>query len=84
MKAKLDPAAVIGTLGSDLYLISGRLYGADDDDAYLVRAPTPWMALDVFREAIGVEVGADGRFILEQDGEPTHFIVNADFVGELI
>lgn len=85
MKATLDPSAIIGTLGQDLYLISGRLYGADDDDAYLVRAPAPWTALDVFRDEIGVERDDAGKFILEDEsGEPTHFIINVDYVGELI
>ena len=34
---------------SDLYLVTGRLFGADDDDAMIVQAPNAALAEDAFR-----------------------------------
>jgi hypothetical protein len=83
MKAKLDPTCVIGDDGKGLFLVSGRLYGADDDDAYLVRARSSIDAMDVFLAEIDVPQGDNGDFLMEEEGEPTHFIVTIDYVGEL-
>lgn len=71
--------ALTGDEGSSVFLITGRVFGDDDDSAALVRAH----ALDVFRaEVLEPEADEDGQF-KELDEDPSHFIINVDYVGEL-
>ena len=80
----VNSTALLGSEGSSVFLVSGRLYGADDDDATLVRADDSADAIYKFRTGmLELEPDEDGNFP-DEDGEPTHFIINVDYVGELI
>lgn len=83
--ATILPAALTGDEGTSLFLTSGRIHGDDDDSVALVRAHDSAHALDVFRaEVLEMEAGEDGQFPeLDELGDPTHFIVTIDYVGEL-
>lgn len=85
LNATIVPAALTGDEGTSLFLTSGRICGDDDDSVALVRAHDSAHALDVFRaEVLELEAGEDGQFTdLDEVGEPTHFIITIDYVGEL-
>lgn len=78
--------ALTGDEGTSVFLITGRVFGDDDDSAALVRAHDSAHALDVFRaEVLELEADENGEFPeLDEDSDPTHFIINVDYVGELI
>ena len=78
--------ALTGDEGSSVFLISGRVIGDDDDSAALVRGHDSAHAIDVFRvQVLDLEANEDGEFPeLYEDSDPTHFIVNVDYVGELV
>lgn len=78
--------ALTGGEGSSVFVISGRVFGDDDDSVALVRANDSAHALDVFRaEVLELEADECGEFPeLDEDSDPTHFIINVDYVGELI
>lgn len=82
----VNSTALTGDEGSAVFLITGRVFGDDDDSAALVRGHDSAHALDVFRaEVLELEADEDGEFPeLDEDGDPTHFIINVDYVGELI
>lgn len=78
--------ALTGYEGTSVFLITGRVFGDDDDSAALVRGHDSAHAIAVFRaKVLDLETDEDGEFPqVEEDGEPTHFIINVDYVGELI
>ena len=82
----VNSTALTGDEGSSVFVISGRVFGDDDDSVALVRAHDSAHALDVFRaEVLELEADECGQFReLDEDGDPSHFIVNVDYVGELI
>lgn len=81
----INSTVLLGSEGSSVFLVSGRLYGADDDDATLVRAHDSADAIDKFRTGVlELEPDDDGNFPDDENGEPSHFIVNVDYVGELV
>ena len=78
--------ALTGDEGSSVFLITGRVFGDDDDSAALVRGHDSAHAVNVFRAEV-LELGADetGELPeLDEDVDPSHFIINVDYVGELI
>ena len=82
----VNNTALTGGEGSSVFVISGRVFGDDDDSVALVRGHDSAHAINVFRsQVLELEANEDGEFPqVEEDGDPTHFIINVDYVGELI
>lgn len=78
----VNSTALTGDEGTSVFLITGRVFGDDDDSAALVRGHDSAHAIAVFRaQVLELEVGLPE---LDEDGDPSHFIINVDYVGELI
>jgi len=82
----VNNTALTGDEGTSVFLITGRVFGDDDDSAALVRGHDSAHSIDVFRaEVLELEADEGGEFPeLDEDGDPSHFIINVDYVGELI